>query len=262
MSADMASSDERLQPGHYARQPSDYVRPAFPLRFDGTVSWYARTGWDNNVEIIQRLPAGAEIVVEAVPEPGNPHDHTAVALDVDGMRVGYVRRWLAASLFPAIVEANKAGFYVLMQAKRHTALSARGELEVRSSNGADLRAWLLVPQDRRGTTFFELDWRKCGRQFAYQDQLSAVMGDADESQLFECDFVPSPRKDGRAHADADVFVAGIHVGELGNYGGQGTGFARFHKWPDNIEMKVLAPLADSTWPLSTQPFMWKGGSTT
>jgi hypothetical protein len=79
----------------------------------------------------------------------------AVALDVHGMRVGYAPRWL----FPAIVEANKAGFYVLMQAKRHTALSAR-ELEVRSSNGADLRAWMLVPHDVRGTTFFELDWRK------------------------------------------------------------------------------------------------------
>jgi hypothetical protein len=169
------------------------------------------------------VPAGAEIVVEAVPEPGNPHDHTAVALDVNGTRVCYVPRWLAASLFPAIVEANKAGFYVLMQAKRHTAVSAR--LEVRSSNGADLRAWLLVPQDVRGTTFFELDWRKCGRQFAYQDQLSVVMADADESQLFECDFVPSPRKDVRAHAD--VFVAGIHVGEVGKYGGQGTGLARF-----------------------------------
>lgn len=143
------------------------------------------------------------------------------------------------------------------------------DLAAGSLLGAGLRAHpglldrnLLVPQDRRGTTFFELDWRKCGRQFAYQDQLSAVMGDADESQLFECDFVPSPRKDGRAHADGDVFVAGIHVGELGNYGGQGTGFARFHKWPDNIEMKVLVPLADSTWPRSTQPFMWKGGSTT
>lgn len=157
------------------------------------------------------------------------------------------------------MEANKAGFYVLMQAKRLPALSAR-ELEVRNSNGADLRAWLLVPQDVRGTTFFELDWRKCGRQFAYQDQLSAVMADADESQLFESDFVPSPRKDGRAHKD--VFVAGIHVGELGNYGaqgtgGQGTGLARFHKWPDNIEMKVLVPLADGNWPRSNQPFLWR-----
>jgi hypothetical protein len=254
----MASSEELLpttEPGHYVRQASDYIRPAFPLRLDGTVSWYAKTGWEN-VEIIQRVPAGAEIVVEAVPEPGNPHDHKAVALDVDGMRVGYVPRWLAASLFPAIVEANKAGFYVLMQAKRHTTLYDSRELEVRSSNGADLRAWLLVPQDVRGTTFFELYWSRCRRESAYQDQMSAVMADADESQLFECDFVPRPRKDGRTRAD--VFVAGIHVGEVGgNYDGQGTGLARFHKFSDNIEMKVLVPRADGTWLRSDKPPRWR-----
>jgi hypothetical protein len=126
---------------------------------------------------------------------------------------------------------------------------------VRSSDGADLRAWLLVPPEVRGASFFEFDWQKPGRQFACQDQISAAMGDADESQLFSCDFVPN---DVRGRPGADMFIAGIHVGQLGRYaGGQRAGLARFHRWPDNIEIKVLVPLPDGTWPRSTQPFAWK-----
>jgi hypothetical protein len=158
MSANVASSDDR----HYRRQASDYVRPASPLRLDGAMSWDAKTGWENE-EVLRRAPLGAELVVEAVPEPGNPHDHTALALDVDGIRVGYMPAAFSARLFPAVVEANKAGFYVLMQAKIRTVRS-RQELLVRFSEGADLRAWLLLPQQVRGTTFFELDWMKPGRQ--------------------------------------------------------------------------------------------------
>jgi hypothetical protein len=119
LSADVAWSDERSRSSNYGRQASDYVRPAFPLRLDGTMSWDARTGYENE-GILEGVRPGAEIVVEAVPEPGNPHDHTALALDVDGIRVGYMPRWLSSRLFPAVVEANEAGLYVLMQAKMHS----------------------------------------------------------------------------------------------------------------------------------------------
>jgi hypothetical protein len=174
-------------------------------------------------------------------------------LDVDGIRVGYVPRWLAASLFPAVLEANKVGLCIRMRARTHTVRSWL-ELMVRSSNGADLRAWLRFPQEVRGTTFFEPDWTKPGRQFAYQDHIAAVIGDADESQLFDCDFVPSD-----CGPDADIYVAGNHVGQVREFeGGQRAGLARFHRRPDNIEMKVVVPLADGALPRNTHPFVWNG----
>jgi hypothetical protein len=119
-----------------------------------------------------------------------------------GVRVGYVARWLSARLHPAVVEANEAALYALMQAKTHNVRSWQ-ELMVRSSDGADLRAWLLVPREVRGSTFFEFDWIKPGRQFVYQDQISAATGDTDESQLFSCDFVPN---DDRGRPVADMFI--------------------------------------------------------
>ncbi|WP_418002333.1 hypothetical protein ACNO8X_19500 [Mycobacterium sp. PDNC021] len=245
----MTSSDER----HYRRRASDYVRPAIPLRLDGTTSWDAKTGWEN-VEVLEGLPLGSEFSVEVVPEPGNPHDHTALALDVDGVRVGYLPAAFSARLFPAVVEANRAGFIISASAKTRTDRSLL-KLLVRFSEGADLRAWLRLPPEVRGTTFFEFDWIKPGRQFAHQDQISAAVGDADESQLFDCEFVPA---DDQGRLGADMYVQGNHVGQLARYeGGSRVGLARFARWPDNVAIKVLVPHADGTWPRSTQPFTWK-----
>jgi hypothetical protein len=216
--------------------------------------WDAKTGFENE-KILDAVGPGSGIVVEAVPEPGNPRDHTAVARDVGGVRVGYMPSAICAQVFPALVEANKAGLYIMMQAKVYSPTGSWNGLMVRSSDGADLRAWLMVPEEARGSTFFELAWVKPGRQFAYQVQISAAMRDADESQLFLCNVIPNSDE---RHPGADLFVAGIHVGQLGHDGsGQQIGFARFHKWPDNIEMKVVLPLADGTWPRSTPPFAWK-----
>jgi hypothetical protein len=93
LSASVTPPDER----HYRRQATDYVRPASPLRLDGTMSWDAKTGWENE-EVLHGMPLGAEVIVEAVTEPGNPHDHTALALDVDGIRVGYMPAGFSARL--------------------------------------------------------------------------------------------------------------------------------------------------------------------
>jgi hypothetical protein len=143
--------------GRYKRQPSDYRRPPSPLMLDGSSSWLASTGWDNQ-RILGRLPTGADIVVEALPEPGNPPNRSSVALDFDGMRVGY---WSLStpSMFRAVVEANNAGFHVLMRAKVWKSDSRR-RLEVRAAFAADLKKWLSLPPDIRGTEFFEFDWTR------------------------------------------------------------------------------------------------------
>ena len=108
MCLNMATSDGRPRSDSYSRRIGDYVRPPAPLRLDGSMSWYAKTGYENE-DVLHALPTGVEIDVEVVPEPGNRHDQTAPALDIDKTRVGYVPRWVSARLFPAVVAANAAG---------------------------------------------------------------------------------------------------------------------------------------------------------
>lgn len=266
----------------YVRQASDYRRPPCPLMLDGSSSWSASTGWDNP-DILDRLPAGADIVVEAVPEPGNPYDHTAVALDLQGMRVGYLYRSFSHSLCPAIIEANKAGFYVVMRAKLWRTDTGR-KLEVRAALAADLKKWLSLPPDVRGTEFFEFNWTRTDYRNFYQDRLSTLL-DSDDSRIVDCDFNCGPRNTepynyvpgpvgAPAHPKpgtyADIFAAGIHIGELRTYSklhppdvvgriqsGQKTGLARLERWPDNIELQVCVPNADGSLPRFSGPFLWR-----
>lgn len=265
----------------YVRQASDYRRPPCPLMLDGSSSWSASTGWDNP-EILERLPAGADIVVEAVPEPGNPYDETAVALDLQGMRVGYLYRSFSHSLCPAIIEANKAGFYVLMRAKIWAVDTGR-KLEVRAALAADLRKWLSLPSDLRGAEFFEFDWTRTDYRNFYQDRLTTLLDD--ESRIIDCTFDCGPRNtEPYGHATgpvgepaqpkpgtyADVFAAGTHIGELRTYSklhppdvvqriqsGQKTGLARLERWPDNIELQVCVPNTDGSLPRFSGPFLWR-----
>ena len=266
----------------YSRQASDYQHPPRPLMLDGSSSWSASTGWDNP-RILECLPIGADIVVEAVPEPGNPYDHTAVALDFEGMRVGYLYRSFSHSLFAAIVEANKAGFYVLMRAKLWKIDTGR-KLEVRATLAADLKKWLSLPPDIRGAEFFEFDWTRTDYRNFYQDRLSTLLAD-DDSSIIDCTFDCGPRNTDTygfvpgpvgapAHPKpgtyADVFAAGIQIGELRTYSklpppdvvlriesGQKTGLARLERWPDNIELQVCVPNADGSLPRFSGPFLWK-----
>jgi hypothetical protein len=218
------------------------------------------TGWDNP-KVLERVPIGVEIVLEAVPEPGNPQDGTAIALDLYGGRVGYLYRFQSGSLFPWIVEANKAGFHVLMRGQV-TGTDGVRELRVRAADAVDLQAWLRLPPSTRGTKFFGHGWIKDSYQGFYQDQLSALLTETTGLQLYECDFVAGGRRDfpygtgpGAPQCPdegtyADIFVAGVHVGELRGetdglhriYRGQRSGLARFEKWPNNIELKVHVPL--------------------
>jgi hypothetical protein len=112
-------------------------RPPNPLYLDGAASWHVYTGPDDARQL-GRLPADSEVVVEAVPEPANRDDPTALALLYQGSRVGYLSRFLARSLFGAIKAANAAGYHVLMHAKRTSRLGARNTIEVRI--GPEVRA--------------------------------------------------------------------------------------------------------------------------
>jgi hypothetical protein len=249
----MTTPNGHLRSTSYSRRIGDYVRPPSSLRLDGTLSYYAKTGHENE-DVLHALPTGVEIDVDVVPEPGNPHDSTALALDVNETRVGYVPRWLSGRLFPAVTAANAGGLHVLVRAKMHPVRSWR-ELVVRSSDGADLRTWLMVTPDPPGDSFYEFDWTKPGRQFAFQDGISAVVAGADESTLFTCECVPALD---RGPSSVDIVIAGRCVGQFSRFAGGGqAGLARFHRWPDNIEIKILVPLADGTWPRSSQRFAWK-----
>ncbi|MGH3970282.1 MAG: hypothetical protein ACRDTV_19710, partial [Mycobacterium sp.] len=70
-------------------------------------------------------------MVEAVPEPNNRNDPSAVALLYQGSRVGYLYQSLSRSLFGAIRAANAADYHVLLHAKRTHRLEARNTIEVR-----------------------------------------------------------------------------------------------------------------------------------
>jgi hypothetical protein len=227
------------------RQEAVHQHPPHPLYLDGGASWQACTGADDAHQL-GRLPVGSEIVVEAVPEPNNRNDLTAVALLYQGSRVGYLYQSFARSLFGAIRAANAAGYHVLLHAKRTSRLVApytievriarEGRsaptgsnlvLEVRAALAADLYYWLNLPPQERGTEYFELAWVKTVYQDFYQDRRKALLGEND-SLILPCTFStgnrstnpydrPSPIGTPK-HPDigtlADVHAAGQHIGEL------------------------------------------------
>lgn len=217
----------------------------YPLYLDGNASWTAYTGPDDAREL-GRLPIDTEVEVEAVPEPKNRHDPSAVALVYQGSRVGYLYRSLSRSLFGAIRAANAAGYQVLLHAKRTNRLLPRNTievriapegrpapggsnfvLEVRAALAADLYYWLNLQPQERGTEYFELAWVKTVYQDFYQDRRKALLGQND-SLILPCAFStgsrstnpyarPSPAgtpKHPAIGTFADVHAAGQHIGEL------------------------------------------------
>ena len=193
-----------------ARHDAVHRNPLAPLHLDGGASWKAYTGPDD-ARRLGRLPLESEVAVEAVPEPSNPNGPTTVALLCDGSRVGYLYQSLSRSLFGAITAANAAGYQVLLHAKRTRRLEARNKievrigskgrpgstasslvLEVRAALAADLYYWLHLPEQERGTQYFELAWTKTVYQDFYQDRREALLRDND-SLIFPCTFSTGSR---------------------------------------------------------------------
>lgn len=276
----------------WLRRTKNERTSGIPLYLDGGASWQTYTGPDD-VRRLGRLPVGKEVVVEAVPEPDNRYDPTAVALLYQGSRVGYLYRSLSKSLFGAIRAANTAGYQVLLHAKRTPRLGARNTIEVRaaptSSNlllevratlAADLYYWLNLPPHERGTEFFELAWTKTDYQDFYQDGRKALLGE-DDSLILPCTFStgtrpnnpygyrPPPHTTPR-HPDigtfADIHAAGQHIGELRTrhpdavhqiLSGRDGGLARLERWPNNIELRVCVADSGGHLPKSSEPFYWQ-----
>jgi hypothetical protein len=287
------------------RQEAVHQHSGHPLYLDGGASWKAYTGPDDAHQL-GRLPVGSEIVVEAVPEPNNRNDPTAVALLHQGSRVGYLYQSLSRSLFGAIRAANAAGYHVLLHAKRISSRispirQARGPLkvaleirtastdsnsllEVRAALAADLYYWLNMPEQQRGTQFFELAWKKTDYQDFYQDRRKALLGDND-SLILPCTFSTGSRasnpygyrppplgtpKHPEIGTFADVHAAGHHIGELRKtmrrpsdegvlqiLSGRDHGMARLEQWPDNIELRVCIADRDGHLPKSFESFLWQ-----
>ncbi|MGO9103980.1 MAG: hypothetical protein ACLP9Y_32870 [Mycobacterium sp.] len=260
------------------RQETVHQRPPHPLYLDGSTSWKAYTEPDGAQQLI-RLPVGSEIIVDAVPEPNNRHDPTAVALLYQGSRVGYLHRSLSRSLFGAIRAANAAGYHVLLRAKTgNTPL-----LEVRVALAADLYYWLSLPAQQRRTQFFELAWMKTVYQDYYQDRRRTLLGNND-SLIVACTFSTGPRAINpygcrpppqstpahpAAETYADVHAAGLHIGELRTsmkrrsdeavhqiLSGRDHGMARLQRWPDNIELRICVADSDGHLSKSSEPFLW------
>lgn len=267
----------------------------YPLYLDGEASWRAYSGPDD-LRRLRRLPLDKEVVVEAVSEPNNRDDPTAVALLYQGSRVAYLSRYLSRSLSGAIRAANASGYQVLLHAKRTQKLGARNTievpigpqvgsgsdlvLEVRAALAADLDYWLNLPPHERGTEFFQLAWSKTDYQDFYQDRRKAVLGEGD-SLILPCAFStgsravnpygyrPPPHTTPK-HPDigtfADVHAAGQHIGELRTrhsdavqqiLSGSDHGLARLERWPNNIELRVCIADSDGHLPKSSETFYWQ-----
>jgi hypothetical protein len=82
----MTTADGHPRSTSYSRRIGDYVRPPSSLRLDGTLSYYAKTGHENE-HVLHALPTGVEIDVDIVQEPRNPHNNNALEHDVNETRI-------------------------------------------------------------------------------------------------------------------------------------------------------------------------------
>lgn len=116
----------------YVRQPDEYQRPAGSKRVlsweqarsvtrddersldEVECFWMGLRGSQLNGASSLRYDYGVthEIWGELVPEPLNPHDPTALAVDVDGVRVGYVSARAAEHMHWRVRELNSRGLAV------------------------------------------------------------------------------------------------------------------------------------------------------
>jgi hypothetical protein len=182
--------------------------------------WYGasrRRGWTIGVPTLCAVLPSAQICERHGAGTTETGSNDVLLAGRAETRVGYVPRWLSGRLFPAVTAANAAGLHVLVRAKMHPVRSCR-ELVVRSSDGADLRTWLMVTSDPPGDSFYEFDWTKPGRQFAFQDGISAVVAGADESTVFTCECVTALD---RGPSSVDVVIAGRCVGQFSRFAGGG-----------------------------------------
>jgi len=105
--------------GAHVRSPGEYVRPGSVLILAdecpsiATQRWFFAVGSTYHQKALSRFHDGRPVQVEFVPEPGNPHDNLAVALDVDGQRCAYVHADSAAWYHDVVRGLNAGGSAVV-----------------------------------------------------------------------------------------------------------------------------------------------------
>lgn len=108
--------------GSYTPPADEYVRPGgrAELRPKTWVDNHYVRGASFHAENFAGLKAGDEIELELVPEPGNPYDRWAVALHLQGQRVGYVSAEDSGLWHDVVFAYNRTGSAVYADAFVHT----------------------------------------------------------------------------------------------------------------------------------------------
>ncbi|BDC70400.1 hypothetical protein KAREA_03150 [Prescottella equi] len=96
----------------WRRAPGDYVRPKRRVMLQRGSVRHNLSGTNFYCRALDHLRWGSEVAVELVPEPQNPFDSTAVCVELDGTRLGYLGRGFAEFWHPIVRGFNAAGSYV------------------------------------------------------------------------------------------------------------------------------------------------------
>lgn len=105
---------------HHHRTPEEYVRPEVLLQLDSYFLADRETfvaGVSFHQKALTHTNAGQRVQVELVPEPRNRWDRCAVALDLDGRRVGYLQTGTARVWCDVVRAWNQAGFALYLPAR-------------------------------------------------------------------------------------------------------------------------------------------------
>lgn len=145
-------------PSVYTPPPGEYVRPrgVYLFEVDQRASFdnhYVRGAFAHQ-SALARYGNGVSILVELVPEPGNPHDAWAVAFRVDENRIGYLASSHANGLHEYIAGHNRQG----------RAVYAHGMVRVEPGE-TERRATVFLPWWRDQLAFHEASgiYEECDR---------------------------------------------------------------------------------------------------
>lgn len=104
-------------PGEYKRPKGEYTRQRALLDLSalGDSDEFTVVG---PIEFDERMPdIGADdVLVELVPEPGNPWDSTAICVEIDQTRIGYMSSGLATFFHRMFADLNASGISVVSRA--------------------------------------------------------------------------------------------------------------------------------------------------
>jgi hypothetical protein len=149
----MSVSDDYIRPG------GAYVRPPLPyqlsrnqdLRRDG----FPVSGVFYRQESIKKLPIGADLVAELIPEPANPYDFNAVCVKVEESRSAIYREdWQSSGTMSSLTSTSKdfscKRFLGLKSRRKTTSNMACYSTYLHSSNGMScMQPWALTPNFMR-----------------------------------------------------------------------------------------------------------------